>query len=108
MPQTGPGGVPLALRLSEGLGNALCSSERTALDGQSAMPFGVRLSEELGVMCSTMPPALLHPFLNEERQSINNFPAEDDFINVPHVKHVNHSAQIGSAAFPPGVATVNE
>ena len=30
MPQTGPGGVPLALRLSEGLGSAFCQSDLTA------------------------------------------------------------------------------
>ena len=33
MPQTGPGGVPLALRLSEGLGSAVRPSYRPARHG---------------------------------------------------------------------------
>ena len=61
------------------------------MKGKAGALQSVRLSDLLGVIaqCSPTP---LHPFLNKKRQSINDFIAEDNFVNVTHMKHVNHSA----------------
>ena len=51
MPQTGPGGLPLGLGLSEGLGSALEGSETVLADqgrNLAVMAAGRRLTELIG------------------------------------------------------------
>jgi hypothetical protein len=58
-------------------------------------PFKLSLSSEKS-----------NPLRYQHGQTINNFPTEQNFIDVPHVEHVNDTAQIRTTALPPGVSVV--
>ena len=44
---------------------------------------------------------------DEVRESLHNFRAKKDLIDIAHVKHVNNPTKIGTSALPPCVVAVN-
>src|SRR5208337_3087024 len=51
---------------------------------------------------------LAHPRLDEFRQPMERLPSKEHLINVPHVKHVDHTAKVGATTFPPSEPVIED
>src|SRR2546428_4305048 len=49
-----------------------------------------------------------HPVLHNEWQPFCDLVAEQDFVHIPHVKHVDDSTEIRPTIIPPGVEIVDQ